>query len=129
MPVSTFLLTVNSNVTEQHVSKEQLSIVMNDILQNIVSFVRYRDRTRASSQYINGVEILGSVIEVGERYSRVHNHSLVQIHHDTNIQLRADKISKVAADMLGLESIHIDLAYVREGDVDRTLRYLGKSQH
>jgi hypothetical protein len=127
MPVSTFLLTVNTNQTSDVVPAEVLDEVMETIHANITAFVDYKDKSKASAKYIDDIELLGSIVEVGGSQHRVHNHSVIQFHHRTRIQLRKDKLSKVVREMLNLPGVHVDPQYVPEADIPTTLKYLGKT--
>ena len=127
--VSTFLLTVNTQQTSEVVDPERLREVMDAIHSNITAFILYRDTTRASSQFIRDIQLLGTEIEIGSSKARVHSHTLIQFHHDTKILLRADKIRTHVQTMLGLEApIHVNSQYIREGDIPRTLRYVFKGR-
>ena len=127
MPVSTFLLTINPNQTSDKVSREELGDVMDVIFENIPTFILYLDERKASSRYIDSIEVLAKSIEVGGKFGRTHSHSLIQIKHSTRIQLRHRKIAEYVGGMLELDTaLNSDSQYVPESDIDTTLKYVFK---
>ena len=129
MPVSTFLLTVNTQQTSHEINPEDLEAVMDLIHDNITSFLEYKDKMRASSSYIDSVEILASCVEVGGTKHRVHNHSVIQLHHRTKVQLRRNKSERVVSEMLGLSGMHINIQFVPDSpqQIEDAINYCFKS--
>ena len=132
MPTSTFLLTINSQRTEHEVSPEAFAAVVARIQhpRHIMAFVQYNDATRASREYIDHYEVLGTCTEAGDAQHRVHNHALLQFHHRTNLHLRKKKIAEKVGELLGLGGIHVNVKYVPDtpDDVRKALDYVFKSQ-
>ena len=129
MPVSTFLITVNTQQTSHEINPKDLETVMELVHDNITSFLEYRDKMRASSKYIDSVEVLASCVEIGGEKHRVHNHSVIQLHHRTKVQLRRNKIERVVSEMLGLSGMHINIQFVPDSpqQIEDAINYCFKS--
>lgn len=118
--ISTFLLTLSDNVSvismNDHVVvgfKERLR----NLLNNITEYITVRHGHQPDNSMIIDIE---SHTEIGTKQHRLHNHTFIQVQHNSNIQLNADKIRH------DLDFKHVNIKYVKNSNM-RLLDYIRKN--
>ena len=119
---STFLLSISSNQAVTSMKDPFVPIFKNQIanvLRNLPDYVKVVGNAIPDPE----MEItIKSAFEIGEKYHRLHSHSIVSINHDSRIQLDREKFDAKFENLY-----HVDFHFVKSSnDMNRMLRYLRK---
>lgn len=101
--VSTFFITINTNVSDY--DKQKLKSVYKDFYKDIRQFIIFN---KAGDDLTKIQDISGKAsIEVGEKYKRIHLHSMIKIIHNSNIHLNRNMMYSWFEERLGIP-VYID---------------------
>lgn len=122
---SCFLITINSQMNEYQLSKEEYKELLDEWynqIENDILFVN-TDVTKNSSDFIDSIDVIHK-FEVGQNKLRCHSHSILTILHKTKIRLDYNSIREFFESSLG-QKIHFDCQFIKSGKA-YALRYLEK---
>jgi hypothetical protein len=128
---SNFLLTLNTNqqYKDDDVNLQNDIEVFNesidDMLQNIDSYVRLPDGQTWNDEIIKDVKI-DYTIERGTKKNQLHIHILFKFKHFTKVQLDYDKIKGKLMKDLGLPNIYCYNRLLKPNDSDNIMDYMAK---
>lgn len=107
---STFIVTINTLVTDKFVTKEKLQTTINEWYN---TSIEQHIKFLIPSDALDKIDAINMevALEVGEIYQRVHAHAIVTIKHRTRIHLDATKMRSFFKDKLGLKSVHLNIQY------------------
>ena len=117
---STFLLTINSNASVLS-QKDPKAIEFKEnilnILDNIIDYIITNEGYDIDNSMIINID---SHTEIGTKNHRIHNHSVINIQHNSNIKIDTKAITKDYG-------YYVNVKYVKHSnDLTRMLNYLRK---
>lgn len=119
---STFLLTINSNQivpSLNHPLALQFKEDVTNMVSNLPEFISVREGFLADLSMDITVK---PAFEIGSHQHRLHSHIVINIKHNSNIQLNVKKISKA------LGGMYVNATFIRGNrDLKRALDYIHKN--
>jgi len=119
---SNFLVTISTNKVDY--PEKKLKQAFAAWYKDLRNHIRFFEGNKSDLKSIKSE----SVIEVGEKYGRIHLHSLIKIDHGAKIHINLAKSRKTLGRLLGLEKFHFDVEYVKD-NMQKVKDYLGKSKN
>src|SRR4051812_27324239 len=104
---SSFLLTINTNVTDQAMCSK-LKSAFNTFYDHLEDFITFKETTK-SLDLIDSADC-EVAIEQGPKYKRIHLHAIVVIGHRTKLHLNLSKLRTFFKQQLGIESFHLKMS-------------------
>lgn len=129
--ISSFLITVNSQIHENETIKERFALGHNHYMDDLLEYITDKSTgKKVEPSLIDEITDYGYSFELSPRASLFHIHYVLSIRHHTIIQIDTKKSKTFWSHVkMGNKGVHFNVTYIQEHNIQAAIGYMHKKLH